>query len=383
MCKKIVAYFMCVMVLVTYFGMGSMQVTAKEVPVYTENNKVMTKAAENYANKYYKEMVDIIANEMQDEMGVSISDINHVKLGNPYYIYDVEEKEQNAEFYFPIYDKKEIILMMHVTCTEDGWTASMDTEYTYTLNQLEYGKEECVFYRVGDDVYAENGNQKVHMRGDGSNKSQFKNKDLKEKKEEIGQDKKKIVPVQFEESDSKDTRTGERTHSYATSIGRYLAMTDYYTGQGPYNLCWAACIATIHRYRNGNLAMTAEAIAISMGEDYDSSWYTGAKDPTILNAFHKYKLYYHFTSYTPSWNIIKKNIDKHYPISLTGYREVERYHTVLITAYNELANGSKYVKIWDPNDEDVQLLKYTDGYDICFESNGEYWWSTKAFIFYK
>ena len=132
--KKIVAYFMCVMVLVTYLGMGSMQAVAKEVPDYTENNEVMTKAAKKYAKEYYREMVEIVADEMQEEMGVSISDMKHNKLGKPYYIYDVEAEEQKAEFYFPIYNKKEIILMMHVTCTEEGWTASMDTQDTYILN---------------------------------------------------------------------------------------------------------------------------------------------------------------------------------------------------------------------------------------------------------
>lgn len=101
--------------------------------------------AEEYANENYMGMVQTAVEGMQEEMGISISDMSNISMGEPYYIYDVRKELQSARFYFPIYDENQIILMLHVNYTSEGWKVTMDTEYTDVLSELDYKNTQCIF----------------------------------------------------------------------------------------------------------------------------------------------------------------------------------------------------------------------------------------------
>lgn len=68
-----------------------------------------------------------------------------------------------------------------------------------------------------------------------------------------------------EESDGKFVGAGGITsgNGYA-----YLNMDNCCVRQGNYNLCWAASIATIYRYRTGNRSLTAKNVADKVGLPY-------------------------------------------------------------------------------------------------------------------
>lgn len=372
--KKVISYVMSVMVIVLYFWLGHVQVMAAEI--IRNQPSTVIEEAENYARKYYMEMVEIIADGMQEEMGIEISDLDNIWLGKPYYIYDVEAEFQNAEFYFPIYDENKVVLMLHVSFTDSGWKSSMDVEYTDVLNEMDYLNNECVFYSVGDATYVENTNEIVQIRGDICSRSKGWDETLSAKKMIVEDGKQDFAVIMTKQENCAEETIGAGGGSVSTSTGKYLSIGNYYTGQGNYELCWAASIATIYRYRTGTTSLTAKNVADTVNARYD----VGAKDNVILIAFQKYDLSYLPLSKTPSWEMIKRNIEKEYPVALVGNKSTYG-HMVLITGYN-VPNENHYVKIWDPKDEVVQLSKYEDS-SIRFQSNGTTYYSSNAFYRYK
>ena len=131
------------------------------------------------------DMVQTAVEGMQEEMGISISDMSNISMGEPYYIYDVRKELQSARFYFPIYDENQIILMLHINYTSEGWKVTMDTEYTDVLNELDYKNTDCIFYYIGSDIYAENETQVRLIQGNGKKTDEFINKSFEEKKSAV------------------------------------------------------------------------------------------------------------------------------------------------------------------------------------------------------
>ena len=381
--KKVIACFMSIVVMIFYIGFGNMNVIAEEVSSCGSGYQEILNYAKEYAQEYYMDMVQTAVEGMQEEMGISISDMSNISMGEPYYIYDIQEDVQTAEFYFPIYDQSKVILILHTILTDEGWKIYMDTQNTSVLNDINYKNTDCIFYRIGENVYVENDEQTIQIQGSQYKGNVLKNRNLIKKQIKIEQEQKYFIPVELKNENKSNMNTGATGGSVNTSTGKYLAVNNYYTGQGKYELCWAASIATTYRYRTNSNLVTAIDIAKQMGEKYTSSDYTGANDTTIIKAFKKYNLDYKSLNKTPSWSTIKRNINNEYPIAIVGRRQSGgTKHMVLITAYNA-PNGNYYVKIWDPKDEDTQLARYETGKVISFESNGNSWYSNNAFLQYK
>ena len=199
--KKVIACFMSIVVMIFYIGFGNMNVIAEEVSSCGSGYQEILNYAKEYAQEYYMEMVNIIAEGMQEEMGISISDMSNISMGEPYYIYDVRKELQSARFYFPIYDENQIILMLHINYTSEGWKVTMDTEYTDVLNELDYKNTDCIFYYIGSDIYAENETQVRLIQGNGKKTDEFINKSFEEKKSAVEAGLKQMSYI-TEESDS-------------------------------------------------------------------------------------------------------------------------------------------------------------------------------------
>ena len=79
--KKVIACFMSIVVMIFYIGFGNMNVIAEEVSSCGSGYQEILNYAKEYAQEYYMEMVNIIAEEMQEEMGISISDMSNISMG--------------------------------------------------------------------------------------------------------------------------------------------------------------------------------------------------------------------------------------------------------------------------------------------------------------
>lgn len=153
--------------------------------------------------------------------------------------------------------------------------------------------------------------------------------------------------------------------------------------QGYYNICWAACVATIANYKKG-LSLTAETVALSMGHNYTAEHYSGASATETARALAPYNLSYNTTSAKLSWGNVKNNIINDCPFIVgltTQYYDSDLGRTVtrghMLTGYGydckygdaEANANMRYVHVWDPNGTQRYLQYHASSYSI----NGYAW----------
>lgn len=195
MIKKIIAVSLSITLtclnLESVYAQGT--IVEKEEQKFEENNRL--DEAFMYTQDYYKKIANFVF-KSQEQFQTNIDDVSDLELGEGYIIYDASKAIQESSYYFPVYENNEVVLVVNVIESNEGWNISVGTD------EIE------------------------------------------------------------EESDGKFVGAGGITsgNGYA-----YLNMDNCCVGQGNYNLCWAASIATIYRYRTGNRSLTAKNVADKVG----------------------------------------------------------------------------------------------------------------------
>ena len=141
------------------------------------------------------------------------------------------------------------------------------------------------------------------------------------------------------------------------------AITDFVKQNG-YNICWAACVATIANFKNGS-SLTAEGVATAMGQNYTSSTYLGANTETTIAALSLYGLTDNNISGKTVWTNLKNNIKNDRPFIIFIF-SANKANGHALTGYgyschtgdDDLYANSRYVYVWDPN-----------GYKLTFQYN--------------
>lgn len=88
----------------------------------------------NYVNDEYKGIIEASAPYYSS---LSSTDINDYTLGVPFVIYD-SSKQGEEIYYFPVSLNQDIVLVIAVMNTTEGWTMSASDEYVDELNQIDY-----------------------------------------------------------------------------------------------------------------------------------------------------------------------------------------------------------------------------------------------------
>ena len=292
--------------------------------------------------------------------------MSDLELGEGYIIYDASKAIQESSYYFPVYENNEVVLVVNVIESNEGWNISVGTDEIEALKEINYKENGGIVYIADNVVYAENGENKAVLY---SNTGSVIENDMScdfeklefEEKSEIVEDKQKMVrAVEIEEeSDGKFVGAGGITsgNGYA-----YLNMDNCCVGQGNYNLCWAASIATIYRYRTGNRSLTAKNVADKVGLPY-----AAANESEIATAFNVYGLSYKERKFIP-FSKIKSNINNKYPVMVKGkIAETNKYtkHAVTVVGYNDVGVDD-FVKIWDSATEKYKIIKYSE--NACYSS---------------
>lgn len=292
MIKKIIAVSLSITLaclnLESVYAQGT--IVEKEEQKFEENNRL--DEAFMYAQDYYKKIANFVF-KSQEQFQTNIDDVSDLELGEGYIIYDASKAIQESSYYFPVYENNEVVLVVNVIESNEGWNISVGTD------EIE------------------------------------------------------------EESDGKFVGAGGITsgNGYA-----YLNMDNCCVGQGNYNLCWAASIATIYRYRTGNRSLTAKNVADKVGLPY-----AAANESEIATAFNVYGLSYKERKFIP-FSKIKSNINNKYPVMVKGkIAETNKYtkHAVTVVGYNDVGVDD-FVKIWDSATEKYKIIKYSE--NACYSS---------------
>ena len=139
--------------------------------------------------------------------------------------------------------------------------------------------------------------------------------------------------------------------------------------QGSYNICWAACVATIVNYKKG-YSLTAGNVATKMGHNYTADDYAGASLSETVSALSRYGLTYG-SSGKLSWSNVKSRINADQPFivcieegsinaghMLTGYGYSCQYGD------SEVDADSRYLQVWDPNGAKRSFSYYASSYSL-------------------
>lgn len=297
-----------------------------------------------------------------EEFNIEKNKLKNVELGDPFVIYDLDTSVQNEEIYYPVIsiDFQEVVFVITVIGTTCGWEHSIGTDMVEELNELDYAKkDEVVFFECNDVITGQSVSQKINFSN---------NMCTKELSEDDFVDQAKAVleqPHEFEKVDiekAQDKIVPDGSTSFVSELGYFYLVLQNSKGQGNYNLCWAAAIATIVNYRK-DMNVTAKQVADKVGIDYNR----GAYLTEAQNALRKYNLYFtRRTEYTP-FDLVKLNINQYSPMYMSGsgYNSSGQLvgHAVTIYGYREIS-GARYLMIWDSasdgNKGDTYMVSYNN-----------------------
>lgn len=306
----------------------------------------ISKEATEYAYLKYNGLLEVVESQIEF-YDIQPEQLQGAKLGKAFVIYELDSSSQDEIYYFPVLDMEEnVILMLSVIGTVEGWSVTISEEWVSELNKLDYTSKDFIFYKTEESLYAENSTQKIWLAGKKEpNIGEFSKKSYFEKKSEINKSIKNLRKIDIN-SINDDNWKCKYTPAFSSSTSSSKMCSLYNAqGQGNYGLCWAACVATIYNYLCGN-DITAMEVADDMGIGYNE----GASTYEALLALQKfgvgYQNYNDDVNNIMSWELLRYNIDDKCPIYVRGLRNGGA-HAVVVRGYT-IAAGVRYISLWNP-----------------------------------
>lgn len=360
-------------ILLAFIMVFQMAMLAHATSSVTKADCVVPADAEAYANAHYREALQVVE-EFQDSYEVSDSELENAKLGSPFVIYEPDKSVQDEIYYYPILDSQDnIILLMCIMGTTQGWNLSISEEWVDGLQQVGDITTDVVFYKTGDILYAENEQRSYIIAGGvDSGTSSFQRESYESKKQDISGINTRFVKVNTENIEiTEDNQYDTYTPGFSTSTSSQKICSLYNKqGQGSYGLCWAASVATICNYLNGT-NVTAKNVADKMGIGYNEGG--GLYDAQL--ALSKYGVQYNNVldaQNRMSWSNLKTNIDNKYPVYVSA-KTSESGHAV--TAYGYLvAAGTNYVVLWNSGTQKSITATFKSSGTTFTYNNDTYTW---------
>lgn len=336
--------------------------------------------AEAYANAHYRGALQVVE-EFQDAYEVSDSELEGAKLGCPFVIYEPEKSVQDEIYYYPILDAQDnIVLLMSIMGTTQGWNLSISEEWVDGLQQMGDITTDVVFYKTGDVLYAENKRGSYVIAGEVEHGIRsFQCESYESKKQHISEINTRFVKADTENIELSDTNRYDGyapAFSTSTSSSKICALYNKQL-QGSYNLCWAASVATICNYLNGT-NVTAKNVADKMGIGYN----TGAGLYEAQAALSRYGVTYNNYNASlnaqnrMSWNELKTNINNKYPVYVAAKPNDPKRLGHAVTAYGySVAAGSSYVVMWNSGSGASMTLEFKATGTTFAYDNDTYTWT--------
>lgn len=332
-----------------------------------------------YAQQHYKELVEAVKMHNED-YNVQEIQYNDVSLGIPFVIYELDTEVQDEIYYYPILGTDgNIILLMCVIGTTEGWNLSASEEWVNELNKIGGIKSDLVFYKLGENLWAEDDKDIYEIIGDKNLFAEYSvSRGYLEEKEKYSKEntifkKTDINKITITSKNRKDTYTP--AFSSSTTSSKICSLYNS-KGQGNYGLCWAATVATICNYRKGT-NLSASTIADGMNIGYDDGANIYEAQQALKNNGVQYNSVYGNSNTKMPWSVLKANIDNKYPIYVSA-KATNSGHAVTAYGYT-IAAGMKYIVLWNSGinggkGSPITVSFYEDGTSFSY-NNTTYTWT--------
>lgn len=361
--------------LMSILCISQISISLQAAPVSSQ--PAIPESASEYAEAHFDEAISVI-DTYQKYYQVTSNDLDTADLGTPFIIYELGRTTQDEIYYYPVLNSDgEIILLLSVMGTTAGWNLSLSEEWVDGLQQIDEITPEYIFYKSGDNLYAENKEKGVSIAGGiDSNINTFKNKSYSEKMRAISNacnnfEKTNTSDIFSSRSNIKATYTP--AFSTSTSSSKICALYNK-KGQGNYGLCWAATVATICNYRNGT-NITAKNVADTMHIGYNEGAYPYEGQQALKNYGLSYNNFLNGSTKL-SWSTLKTNINNKYPIYVHASAS-NSAHVVTAYGYSTTA-GTNYVIFWNSGTENSMTVTFKANGTTFSYNNKTYTWSASV-----
>ncbi|MCI8307512.1 MAG: hypothetical protein HFH14_05615 [Lachnospiraceae bacterium] len=375
--KKIKKFFFAMLlVYLTVFQVFGLKVSASSSDIDIPDS------AQKYAESYYESAVSAVR-EYSENYNVKEGQLDAVKLARPFVVYEIGETTQDEIYYYPILDSTDnIVLLLSVMGTTDGWKISVSEEWVDGLNKIGTITPEYIFYKSEDNIYAENKQEKFCVEGETDLQlCSFSIKPYEIKRQEISDFVNRFVKTDVSSENNIDVKTKDGyTPSFSSSLSDSTVCALYNKkGQGSYNLCWAASVATICNYRDGT-NISAKNVANRVGIDYNA----GANITVAQDALKSYGVnYYNMHANKDirmSWSSLKSNIRDKYPVYASA-KSHNSGHAVTAYGYT-VAAGVKYVIFWNSGNESSMAVEFKENGTSFSYAGKTYTWMYSVCKYY-
>ena len=359
--KRVIAVWLMGILLCKFILFPNVEVFLNAATAPQEQKKMFDVVSERLpqaATDYVKSSFDniiVVAKGFKDELGIEINDLDNVSLSEPFVIYDYDVVKQQEEYYYPIVNNntKQVVLVVEVVGTTVGWQHSFNTHLVDELNQINWPQKDYIFTETQGKVTIE----KISLE-DTRNSLILNSVDGMEK-----------INVEENVLAGRSNTFGSYIPTVTDELGYYYCNLNNAVGQGDYNICWAATVATIINYIQGT-NLSAFNVCDAIGHTY-----TGGTTTDTKKALKHYGYNYVYRDRDLYFKTIMSNIQKKKPIALFGNAEGQSMgHVVTIYGFRDLSNG-KYILIWDSAEEKVSIVNYNE-MGTTFASGGvTYTWA--------
>ena len=287
-------------------------------------------------------VADAVETVLEDEnSGVDLDDNSEIYFSKPYVICNALEN-QDAIYNFPLAADGRIAMVLSVMDTEDGLMIQFGKDLADKLNEISYIHTDYVFYEYEDTFYAESANSKIvigyfpqgsynYTEEEKQNSRIFAHLSYTEKRSVLKDKVADFVPCT--ESENKNIEE--------LKIGGSLTLHNP-MGQYNYNMCWAACVATVVNYKQ-KASLNPFEVCQKMAVPYDA----GGSIYNIRDALNAYGVAYSkVRNKMLSWSEVKDNIDNKHPIvAILANEHTSTGHSVVVFGYTA---STEYIQYWNP-----------------------------------
>lgn len=386
-----------IFILSLMIGLSARPVQAGESNV--EDNTYYAVKGENENDGAIVAQIEERVQEFINAGDLNVSCLDEITVGHKISLYNIEQQIIIEEY--PIYKNNECVLVACVT-GEDDICVSTDVGNFKNADRV---KGAALFYVNGGITYAETKEALYKLKDnsqyiDYEENNKFNNRTLNSKIKHI----QKIFECELEKEGYTESATSTEitcnvnynTSFYNaknevwklgivastglnTSIGPYgttvACNITQFVKQGNYNLCWAACVATIVNYKREAVKgddnyVTAKKVAKKMDIGYND----GATIDTTAEALNEYKVGNYKTMGHPNFSNVKKWIDKDNPFVL-ALSSGSMGHAVTGYGYS-LSQNKQTISIWDPNNNKLSFKYKSSGSTVSLYGYTWEWFGT-------
>ena len=267
------------------------------------------------------------------------SNYDNIKIEKPFVIYLLQDT-QDPILYYPLSCNNEIVLIVNITETTNGFCYSVSESYSEYLNEIDYLNNNCVFYNCSGVVYIETEEDIINTLTGSNEHANLISKESDYAKLSFNE-KEKLSQNIIKDFTAKDVNV---ITNISTSEYIYKGDLTLYNPQGQHGrgMCWACSCATIINYMFQK-SVTGYEVCNRMSIGYD----VGGTIYDEQDALYKYGIDYSYTRNTAlDKSRILQNINNEKPI-IANYAINGATIGHAVTIYGIDSYGR--INVWDSN----------------------------------